>query len=228
MIADRPARGAPGVVLDIDGTLIDSAYQHALAWHLAFREQGVAVPVWRAHRHVGMGADQLVPAVAGDRAERRVGDAVRAGHDRLFAAALWTTSPLAGARELLLALHDAGTPVALASSAGSREVHHHVRTLRAEPLVAGWTTAADAARTKPHPDLVCAALDLLGTTDAVMVGDSPWDVMAAARAGIPTVGVLTGGFSSAELRRAGAVQVAESVADLVPGAAALSSAAARR
>jgi HAD superfamily hydrolase (TIGR01509 family) len=204
-------------ILDVDGTLIDTNYQHALAWYMALREHDVGVPVWRVHRHLGMGGDQLVAAVAGDDVEERCGDEVRAAHDALYLASIQTVSAFAGARELIEALHDDGHAVVLASSAKDRELDHYLDMLDARELVDGWTTAADVERTKPHPDLVLAALDKLGDPDAVMIGDSPWDVEAAGRAGVPTIAVLTGGFSEAELIEAGAACVFESVAALRAG-----------
>jgi HAD superfamily hydrolase (TIGR01549 family) len=204
-------------ILDVDGTLVDTNYQHAVAWYMAFREHDVTVPVWRIHRHLGMGGDQLVRAVAGEEVERRCGDALRTAHDALYLASIQTTSPFEGAAELIERLHAEGRPVVLASSASQRELDHYLDLLDARERVDGWTTAADVERTKPHPDLVRAALATLDEPDGVMVGDSPWDIEAARRAGIATIAVLTGGFSEAELRDAGAVCVFESVAALARG-----------
>jgi HAD superfamily hydrolase (TIGR01549 family) len=203
-----------GVILDIDGTLVDTNYQHALAWYMAFREHDVVVPIWQVHRHLGMGGDQLVAAVAGDGVERELGDDLRNAHDVLYLASIQTTSAFDGARDLLEDLRGAGCRVLLASSAGEREVDHYLDLLDARGLVDGWTTSADVEQTKPEPDLVLAALGKLGTEDAVMVGDTPWDVEAARRAGISTVAVLTGGFSADELKEAGAVAVYESIGAL--------------
>jgi HAD superfamily hydrolase (TIGR01509 family) len=202
------------VILDVDGTLVDTNYQHALAWYMAFREHDVVVPIWRVHRHLGMGGDQLVTAVAGNKVERDLGDELRSAHDVLYLATIQTTSAFDGARDLLKDLRAAGCPVLLASSARDPEVDHYLDLLDARGLVDGWTTSADVEHTKPEPDLVLAALGKLGTETAVMVGDTPWDVEAAQRAGISTVAVLTGGFSSDELRKSGAVAVYESIGAL--------------
>ena len=203
------------VILDIDGTLVDTNYQHALAWYMAFREHDVMVPVWQLHRHLGMGGDQLVAAVTDDDTERRIGDGVRAAHDALYLATIQTTSAFEGARGLIEDLRGMAAAVILASSAKEREVDHYLDLLDARELVEGWTTAADVERTKPEPDLVLAALaKLRDDAEAVMVGDTPWDVEAARRAGVPTVAVLTGGFSAAELVEAGAAAVFESIASL--------------
>jgi HAD superfamily hydrolase (TIGR01509 family) len=204
----------PAAILDIDGTLVDTNYQHAMSWYMAFRQHGVVLPVWRIHRHIGMGGDQLVAAVAGDEVEERAGDDIRAAEGPLYLASIQTTSVLDGARGLIEDLKAGGRRVVLASSAKAQEVDHYLDLLDARELVDGWTTSADVERTKPEPDLVRAALDQLGTDDAVMVGDTPWDVEAAERAGVPTVAVLTGGFSEQELGDAGAAAVFTSIPDL--------------
>ena len=204
-------------ILDIDGTLVDTNYQHALAWYMAFRQHEVDLPVWRIHRHIGMGGDQLVQALAGEAVEADRGDAIRAAQGALYLASIQSTSPLAGARALIEELGRRGHPVVLASSAEAREVDHYLDVLDARDLVDAWTTSADVERTKPEPDLVLAALERLDTRDAVMVGDTPWDVKAAAAADVPTIAVLTGGFSEAELRDSGAVAVFTSIVELRDG-----------
>jgi len=203
------------VILDIDGTLVDTNYQHALAWQRALREHGEIVPAWRIHRHIGMGGDQIVAAVAGDELERRRGDAVRATEGEHYAGLIDEVELLPGARALLVALRARGVTTVLASSAKADEVDVYLDMLDARDLVDGWTTSADVEATKPEPDLVRAALDKTGPgSDAVLVGDSVWDCEAATRAGIPTVGVLTGGFGRAELLEAGATVVYESAEEL--------------
>jgi HAD superfamily hydrolase (TIGR01549 family) len=201
-------------ILDVDGTLVDTNYHHAIAWHRAFSQNGVELPVWRIHRHIGMGGDLMVEALAGGEVEERCGDAIRdAEHDRYFEL-IDEVSPLEGSRELIEELQGNGTTVVLASSAKEDEVDHYLDLLDARELVDSWTTSADVERTKPHPDLVEAALEKAGTREAVMVGDSVWDVEAAKNAGIETLAVLTGGFSAAELEERGAVRVFESIAEL--------------
>lgn len=200
--------------MDIDGTLVDTNYQHAVAWYLAFRQHDVTLPVWRIHRHVGMGGDQLVAAVAGEAFERESGDSVRSAHDALYMAQIQTVSVLHGARDLILELKARGHKVVLASSAKEREVDHYLDLLDAREQVDAWTTSADVEATKPSPDLVHAALEKLDGEKGVMIGDTPWDVKAAAQAGVPTVAVLTGGFAAEELREAGAVNVFESIDEL--------------
>jgi HAD superfamily hydrolase (TIGR01549 family) len=204
----------PAAILDIDGTLVDTNYQHALAWYMAFRQHDVVLPVWRIHRHIGMGGDQIVEALAGREVEERAGDDIRSAEAALYLASIQSTSVLEGARELIEDLKAEGRQVVLASSAKAREVDHYLDLLDVRDLVDGWTTSADVERTKPEPDLVIAALDRLDTDDAVMIGDTPWDARAAERAGVPTVAVLTGGFSEQELREAGAVAVFTSIVEL--------------
>jgi HAD superfamily hydrolase (TIGR01509 family) len=204
-------------ILDIDGTLVDTNYQHAIAWYNAFRQHDVRLPVWRIHRHIGMGGDQLVKALAGDDVEEEIGDDIRAAEKALYLSMIQTTQPLEGARELIEDLQRGGREVVLASSAKAQEVDHYLDVLDARELVDAWTTSADVEATKPEPDLVHAALDKLDADEAVMVGDTPWDVEAARRAGVQTIAVLTGGFSEQELREAGAVAVFESIVALRDG-----------
>ncbi|HEX4466559.1 MAG TPA: HAD family hydrolase [Solirubrobacteraceae bacterium] len=203
-------------ILDIDGTLVDTNYQHAIAWFRAFRRYEMTLPIWRIHRHIGMGGDQLVPALAGDDFESEHGDDVREEEKALYRELIGEVQPMQGARKLIEELKASGRTVLLASSAKQEEVEHYLDLLDARDLADGWTSAADVESTKPEPDLVHSALQKAGAqaSEAVMVGDSPYDVEAAKRAGVPTVAVLTGGFSEAELRDAGARRVYESVAEL--------------
>jgi len=203
------------VVLDIDGTLVDTNYHHAIAWHRAFRAHGYVVQLWKIHRHIGMGGDQLVEALIGEQGEKDDGDAIREAEGEAYGELIDEVQVMEGAVELLRDLHEDGAAVILASSAKAEEVEHYLDLLDARELIQGWTTSADVERTKPHPDLVHAALEKAeGEAPAVMVGDSTWDVKAAERAGIPTLAVLTGGFSEEELREAGAADVVRSVSAL--------------
>ena len=201
-------------ILDVDGTLVDSNYQHVIAWYRAFRDHDVTPPMWRIHRHIGMGGDQLVAAVAGQAVERESGDSIREAEKRLYEELIDEVSAFEGARELLDELKRRGHDVVLASSAKQEEVEHYVDLLDARGLADSWTTSADVERTKPAPDLVAVAMQRAGALSAVMVGDSTWDIEAAARAELKTLAVLTGGFSEAELIDAGAVAVFESLVDV--------------
>jgi HAD superfamily hydrolase (TIGR01549 family) len=205
---------ATAAILDIDGTLVDTNYHHAVAWYRAFRQHDIVLPLYRIHRHIGMGGDQLVAALAGDDVEEEKGDDIRAAEKPLYMAMIEEVEPLKGSRELIVELKEGGHPVVLASSAKEDEVEHYLDLLDARDLADDATSSADVEHTKPEPDLVQAAIEKAGTDDAVMVGDSTWDCEAAKRAGIETVAVLTGGFSEKELRDAGAAMVLESIEEL--------------
>ena len=207
----------PAAILDIDGTLVDTNYHHAIAWYRAFLQSGAALPLWRIHRHIGMGGDQLVAALMGEDFDERHGDDVRAAEKALYMALIHEVRLLDDARELVADLVRNGNAVVLASSAKPNEVEHYLDLLEARELVTGWTDSGDVERTKPEPDLVQAAIEKAGGEPAVMVGDSTWDCEAAGRAGIETVAVLTGGFSEAELREAGASRVFGSLHELRAG-----------
>ena len=201
-------------ILDIDGTLVDTNYQHTIAWYRAFRQSGVTLPLWRIHRHIGMGGDQLVAALTSDGFEASDGDEVRGAETILYRELMDEVRPLEGARELVEDLKRRGHAVVLASSAKPDEVEHYLDLLDVRELADGWTDSGDVERTKPEPDLVTAAVEKAGGGEAVMIGDSTWDCLAAGRAGIGTLAVLTGGFSEDELREAGAAAVFRSVQEL--------------
>jgi HAD superfamily hydrolase (TIGR01509 family) len=203
-------------VLDIDGTLVDTNYQHAIAWYRAFRAHGIVLPIWRIHRHIGMGGDQLVEALTDEKTEREQGDQIRDAEKDNYFELIGEVETMAQSRELVETLKRRGHTVVLASSAKEDEVDHYLDLLDARELADAWTTSADVEATKPAPDLVSAALERAEGShdDAVMIGDTPWDVEAAQKAGVQTLAVLTGGFSAQELREAGAADVFESVAEL--------------
>jgi HAD superfamily hydrolase (TIGR01509 family) len=203
-------------VLDIDGTLVDTNYHHTIAWYRAFRQSGIVLPIWRIHRHIGMGGDQLVGALTDERTEREHGDEIRSAEKVLYFELIEEVQPMEASRELIEELKQRGHSVVLASSAKSDEVEHYLDLLDARELADAWTTSADVKETKPQPDLVNAALERSGGSreEAVMVGDTVWDVRAASNARVPTITVRTGGFGDDELRQAGAIEVFESVAQL--------------
>jgi HAD superfamily hydrolase (TIGR01509 family) len=204
----------PAAILDVDGTLVDTNYQHALAWYRAFRQHGVVLPIWRIHRHIGMGGDQLVASLVSEAFDAEQGDDVRTAEKALYLSLIVEVQPLEGARELITDLRERGHAVVLASSAKAQEVDHYLDLLDAREIVDGWTTSADVEATKPEPDLVAAAVEKAGGGDAVMVGDSTWDCESAKRAGLKTIGVMMGGFSEGELRDAGAACVFDSLVAL--------------
>jgi HAD superfamily hydrolase (TIGR01509 family) len=205
----------PAVLLDVDGTLVDTNYHHALAWYRAFRRHGIVLPLWRIHRHMGMGGDQLIASLCGADVDERLGDDVRAAEKDLYMELIDEVAPLPDARRLIEVLRDRGHAIVLVSSAKSHEVDRYLDLLDARGLVDGWTTAADVERTKPHPDLVVAGVEKAGGGPAVLVGDSTWDCEAAERAGVEAVGLLTGGFSEQELLDAGARCAFDSIAALL-------------
>ncbi len=193
---------------------MDTNYQHAIAWYRAFREHGIVLPVWRIHRHIGMGGDQMIGALTDEDTERELGDRIRETEKGIYGELIGEVETMASSRELIEVLSKRGHRVVLASSAKEDEVEHYLDLLDARELTDSWTTSADVEATKPDPDLVHAALERAGGGEAVMVGDTPWDVRAAAAAGVPTIAVLTGGFSLDELKESGAADVFESVAEL--------------
>ncbi|OXM58468.1 HAD family hydrolase [Amycolatopsis thailandensis] len=208
---------SPIAVLDIDGTLIDSNYHHALAWYRALRRLGEIYPVWRLHRLIGMGGDQLLTALGGEDLERRVGDRARELQGEETDSMLGEMATLPGARDLLLAIKERGHRLVLASSGQQRHVEVFLDKLDARDIADAWTTSADVEASKPAPDLLQVALKKAGVssgTPAVMVGDSVWDVEAARAAGMPAMVVRSGGFGDDELLEAGALALYDTPGDL--------------
>jgi HAD superfamily hydrolase (TIGR01509 family) len=210
-VAAEPGRT---VIFDVDGTLVDTNYHHALAWYQAFARHGVTVPVWRIHRAIGMGGDRLVGAVAGDEVEQRIGDAVREDWKRCYEPMIDQVAGFEGARELVAAVKERGWGAVLASSGEPEHLRHYLDMLKLAELTDGWTSAKDVSSTKPAPDLLKVALERVGGEQAVLIGDSTWDCAAARNAGIPCVALLSGGFGAAELNAAGAVAVYDSLPEL--------------
>jgi phosphoglycolate phosphatase-like HAD superfamily hydrolase len=194
-------------VLDVDGTLVDTNYQHALAWYRAFRAHDITIPLWHLHRHIGMGGDKFVGAVAGEQTEQREGDELRATWKDEFAPMLDEVAPLPRARELLETLKARDLRLVLASSGAPEHVEHYLDLLAARDLADAWTDSGDVEATKPAPDLVEVAIAKVEGARAFMVGDSIWDSVACAKIGVPSYAVRTGGFSPDELREAGAREV---------------------
>lgn len=204
------------VLLDIDGTLVDSTYHHAIAWQRAFTSVDVPVPLHRIHRTVGMGGDKLVAEVSGDQLEERHGDELRERWREEYLRLQAEVLPLPGAADLVRGLARAGFQVALASSGDPEFAREAVATLGIESDIATLTTSADVEGSKPDPDLVLETLRRLdGVTRAVFVGDTPYDVQAALKAGLQCLTLRSGGYSGAELREAGAAAVVDVPADLV-------------
>jgi HAD superfamily hydrolase (TIGR01549 family) len=201
-------------IFDVDGTLVDTNYQHALAWYRAFRRYDLTCPLWRIHRSIGMGGDLLVAEVAGEQAEREHGPALREAWVEEFDAFLGEIQPFEGARDLLAEVKERGFRLVLASSGKKQHVEAFLDLLDAKSLADAWTTSDDVERSKPEPDLVRTALQRVEGASGVMIGDSTWDCLAAAKLDVPTLAVRTGGFSPEELTEAGAVRVFDSLREL--------------
>ena len=208
------ARKDAALLLDVDGTLVDTAYLHTLAWQRACSANGFDVAAHRIHRLIGMGGDQFVPALLGEEAEGAFGDALRDAWQEQYEPLRAEARPLPGAAELIHRAHGEGWRVVFASSSPAEHLEHYLDLLGATGLRDRATTSEDVAKTKPAPDIVSVALEMAGTRNAILVGDSTHDVRAAARAGIGCVGVLTGGYGEAELYDAGALAVHETPAHL--------------
>ncbi|MAO79668.1 MAG: HAD family hydrolase [Nocardioides sp.] len=208
---------APGttVVLDIDGTLVDSVYLHVHAWSRAFHQVGLTVPSHRIHGAIGMGGDRIVTHLAGEAAEASIGDDVRARHDELFESVLGDVRPTRGAGELLQALRHRGLRLVVASSANAETTDALLEAAGAATHVAEVVTGDDVGESKPHPEPVEQVLEQAGAGAAFLFGDAPWDGESARAAGVRFVGVRTGGFSDEVLRGAGAEHVFDDPADLL-------------
>jgi HAD superfamily hydrolase (TIGR01509 family) len=210
---------APAFLFDLDGTLVDSVYQHVLAWRDALEEAGLPLAVWRIHRRIGMSGSLFVSAVAretGRLLSTEDVESMQQGHATAFRRYASQVRPLPGARELLAYLAQAGVPHAIATSGYSAGANVSVQMLGVGPDVP-IVTRDQVARAKPDPDLFLAAAELLGVPieNSVVVGDSIWDLLAARRARALGVGILAGGYGQEELERAGAYRVYQDPADLL-------------
>jgi len=208
-------RNAPAVLFDIDGTLVDSNYLHVHAWSRAFDEAGLSVEAWRIHRSIGMDGSTLVKCLCSavdEETHQRVKDL----HSRYYKEMSPLLRPLPGAREVMRQVHDFGLQVVLATSAPKDELGMLCDVLDSDDLLSAVTSADDVGTGKPNPHIVQAALDRAGVdaAHAVFVGDTVWDAVASGRAGVPSVGVLSGGISRAELENAGAKAVFDDVRQL--------------
>lgn len=213
----EPSRTDPvdTVVLDVDGTLVDTVYRHTMAWVDAFLEVGVDVPTYRIHRAIGMGGDRLVAEVAGDDVEAEYGDRLREIHGRRFGEVIDTIRPLAGAADLLDELRRRGLKVVMASSGEPEQTARLLALVGGDDKAQDRATSGDVEHSKPAPDLVELAIEKVGGSRAAMVGDAVWDIRAAQDTGRYTVGLLTGGFGEGELREAGADEVYATPRDLL-------------
>jgi HAD superfamily hydrolase (TIGR01509 family) len=214
---DEEAAIATAVLFDVDGTLVDSNYLHVHAWRRAFKEFDRDVDSWRVHRAIGKGSGKLLATLLGSEDADRIGGDVKDRHSRYYLEDAELLRPFAGARELIRALAGRGVRVVLATSAGPDELDVLRRVLDVDDVVTGIVAGADVEATKPDPEPVLAALDRAGTEpeNTIFVGDSVWDVQAAKKAGVRTIGVLSGGVSAAELTEAGALATYDDPAALL-------------
>jgi HAD superfamily hydrolase (TIGR01509 family) len=212
------------VLFDIDGTLVDSNDYHVAAWQTAFRRVGANFDDRAVHDQIGKGTDMLVPTLLPETDEAEQ-EALGEEHGRIFKAQfLSQVVPFAAARQLLVAVRESGRQVVLASSASSDELDHYLDLLDARDLVAATASGDDVEKTKPAPDIVGAALGKLAgvaPAETLMVGDTPYDVEAAAQCGVRTVAVRSGGFADEALTAAGAIAIYDDVAALLEGYEAL-------
>ena len=203
------------VILDVDGTLVDTVYEHTAAWAQAFADVGLVVPGYVLHAAIGMSADLLVAHVAGDAVERAVGDEVRAHHSAEFTRVAGRLRLLPGADRVVGELQRRGHLVAVATSGSRHDTDRALEEVPDAALLDAVLTGDDLERGKPAPDLLDAALEQVGGRSAVVVGDAPWDAFAATKSGHVVIGVLTGGFTAADLRAAGADLVFDSLEDIL-------------
>jgi len=206
-----------GVLFDVDGTLVDTTYLHAVTWWEAFRQGDHDVPMWTIHRAIGMGSDKILDALLGTDRDRDGDRKLTDAHAALYSTYWDRLRPLPGAADLLRACRSSGRKVVLASSASERELRALRRALDADDAIDVATSASDAEQSKPAPDILEVALDRAGLApdEVMLVGDSVWDVRAAAKLNVPCIGVTCGGTSAGELNQAGAVAVYQDPADLL-------------
>lgn len=206
-----------GILFDVDGTLVDTTYLHAVCWWDALRANGHHVPMANIHHAIGMGGDELLDHLLGKDRDHDADDTLSDTHLALYQQYWQRLQALPGASDLLRRCKAAGLQVVLASSASQQELDALMAVLDADDAVDVGTTADDADSAKPAPDIVHAALERAGldAADVVFVGDAVWDAAACEKAGVPFVGVTCGGTPEADLREAGAVEVWRDPADLV-------------
>lgn len=209
------------VIFDLDGTLVDTNPAHVAAWQAAFAAHGYDVPADRIAREIGKGGDQLVPAVIGREADERVGEAIRKAHGKEFLkiSAEERFRVLPGAEDLIRGARERGLLTALATSSQPEYLQATVESCGVDfpAKVHVVVTAGEAAASKPAPDLVAAAVAKLGVPAGrcAMVGDTPYDAEAGGKAGVRCWGLLSGGFTAADLRAAGAAGPWRDAADLL-------------
>jgi len=209
----------PAVLFDLDGTLVDTTYRHVVAWSAALKDVRIFVPEWKIHRRIGMSGRLLVRQLLrehGLRHSKLNVEKLEKQHDAYFDKAMSTMQPLPGAVKLLQHLTKIGARWAIATTGAKPQTKNLMRKLRisANAVV---VTGDDVAKAKPSPDVFVAAADRLGVLveHCIVVGDSVWDMLAAGRRRALSVGLLSGGYSQAELEQAGAFRVYSDPADML-------------
>jgi HAD superfamily hydrolase (TIGR01509 family) len=212
-----PASPLRGVLFDVDGTLVDTTFIHAVCWTEALRQHGHRVTASEVHHAIGMSGDKLLDHCLAEDRDQDEDDAISQAHSTLYRQWWGRLNPLAGAADLLRRCHERGLRVVLASSANEEELAALRSVLDAEDAIDAATSSSDAGSGKPAPDIVVSALEESGAAadEVVFVGDAVWDGYAAQRAGIAFVALTCGGTPAAELRGAGAVEVWRDPAELL-------------
>ena len=177
--SDSPPAGADTAIFDVDGTLVDTNYQHALAWYRAFRRYDLTIPLWHIHRAIGMGGDKLIPHVAGERVAREHAEDLDRAWTEEFRGMVDEVQPFEGAHDLLVEVKDRGLRLVLASSGKKEFVDHFLNLIDGRAVADAWTTSEDAEQSKPAPDLLQVALSKVSGAHGLMIGDSTWDCVAA-------------------------------------------------
>ena len=214
-----PRFSNPAILFDLDGTLIDSVYEHIIAWAAALRSAGIVVPNWKIHRRIGMNGKSMVPQLLREPEVKRKSVNVKPleeKHDAAFRKEVSNLRLLPGARELLRHLSRIGVQWAIATTGNRKQTTRLLKDLKA-PLHTLVITGDDVKKAKPAPDVFVFAAKRLGVPieNCIVVGDSPWDMLAAARRRALGVGLLSGGYSKAELEEAGAFRVYSDPADML-------------
>jgi HAD superfamily hydrolase (TIGR01509 family) len=211
---------ATAFLFDLDGTLVDSVYNHVRAWHLALREEGIELSVWRIHRKIGMSGGlfthQLLRELGMELNPATI-QRLRKRHAEHFLAMAGEVVPLPGAIDLLQSLQELELPWAIATSGRMVTARANLDSLGVDPETAVVVTRDEVSYAKPDPDLFIEAARRLGTSTqgSYVVGDSIWDMIAAARCGALGIGLLSGGYGRDELERAGALRVYDDPADML-------------
>jgi HAD superfamily hydrolase (TIGR01509 family) len=217
--APRDAEVLPPVLFDLDGTLIDSVYEHVRAWHDTLRSAGIVISTWKIHRRVGMSGKSFVRELLRELSPNRTGvdlDELEAGHDRRFGQTIRNLLPLPGANELLRHLHHSKVRIAIGTTGNRKQTDLLLKKLKL-PSGTPVLTGDDVKSAKPAPDIFVAAAQSLGVaiSDCIVVGDSVWDLLAAGRKGALGISFLSGGYGSYELEQAGAFRVYSDPADML-------------